>query len=78
MIQKIKILIISIFTIIGLYLILFSTKIGLDMTGESLLNMTIDGDTYLKILESNLIIPKIIGILLIIPMIFYIIKETTK
>ncbi|NMB08977.1 MAG: hypothetical protein GX981_11400 [Tissierellia bacterium] len=69
-----------IFTIIillfmlGITLIISSTTIGLNITTKQLLDTTIDGNTYLKIIESNFSIAKIIGTILTIPAVLTLVK----
>ena len=60
--------------ILGIILIINSTKIGLNITTKQLLDTTIDGDVYLKIIESNFFIAKIIGIILTIPAMLTLVK----
>ncbi len=43
---------------LGITLIISSTTIGLNITTKQLLDTTIDGNTYLKIIESNFSIAK--------------------
>lgn len=69
--NKIKLTIIWVLAIIGIYLIFFSTKIGLYITTNQLLDTNINENTYILILKSNLLIPKITGIIFTIPILIH-------